>query len=72
MSRAEIFRIDAKFLWEIAEDAADFILLMENVDAVEIDRTGVWLLERRDGAHQRTLPGAVRSNESEHAVADRK
>src|SRR5579862_4233021 len=62
--------IDAKFLREIAEDAADFILLAKNVNAVEIDRTGVRLLERGDGAHQRTLSGAVRSNEAEHAVAD--
>src|SRR5579862_5799505 len=62
--------IDAKFLREIAEDAADFILLAKNVNAVEIDRTGVRLLERGDRAHQRTLSGAVRSNEAEHAVAD--
>ncbi len=62
--------VDAEFLRQVAEDAADLIFLAEHVDAVESDRAGVGILQRRDGAHQRTLAGAVRADQAEHAVAD--
>ena len=35
-----------------------------------MDCAGVGVLQRRDGAHQRALAGAVRAEQPEHVVAD--
>ena len=62
--------IDAELLRQVAEDAADLVLLAQHVDAVEVDGAGVGILKRGDGAHQRALAGAVGADQAEHAVAD--
>src|SRR5260370_8550830 len=63
--------IDAKLLWQVAEDAADFVFLAQHVNAIEVDRAGVRVLQRGDGPHQGTLAGAIGPHKAKHAVADR-
>src|SRR4029453_831935 len=63
-------RVDAEILGEVAECAADPILLRYDVDAVESDRAAVRILQRCDRAHQRGLAGAVRPEQTEHPRRD--
>ena len=44
--------VDAELLGQIAEDFADGVLVLEDVDAVERDGAGVGILEGGDGAHE--------------------
>src|ERR1017187_919050 len=62
--------IDAKLLWQVAEDAADLVFLAQHVNAIEVDRAGVRVLQRGDGPHQGTLAGAIGPHKAKHAVAD--
>jgi hypothetical protein len=62
--------IDTELLGEIAEDFADRVLVLEDVDAVERDGAGVGVLQGGDGAHEGGLAGAVGAEEAEHLVAD--
>ena len=61
MSSAESFGIHAELLRQIAEDLADLVLLGQHVEAVELDRAGVGILQGGDRAHQRALARAVRA-----------
>ena len=63
-------RIDAELLRQIAEDFAHLVLLLEHVDAVQINGSGIGILQRGDGAHQRALARAVRTEQAEHVIAD--
>src|SRR5579863_7188309 len=62
--------INSEFLRQIAEDLADFVLLLEDVEAVERDGAGIGILESRDRTHQRALAGAIRTQQPKHIVAD--
>ena len=55
---------------QVAKDAADFVLLAQHVDAVEVDGAAVGILKRGYGTHERTLSSSVRPDQAEHAVAD--
>ena len=63
-------RVDAELLRQIAEHLAHFVLLLEDVDAVERDGAGIGVLQGGDGAHEGALAGAVRAEQSEHVIAD--
>jgi hypothetical protein len=54
-------RIDAELLRQVAELAADRILIGDNVEAVEQDGACVGILQRGDGAHESGLARAVGS-----------
>jgi hypothetical protein len=62
--------IHAKLLWQVAEDAADFVFLPQHIDTIEVDRAGVRILQRGDGPHQGTLAGAIGPDQAKHAVSD--
>ena len=64
------FRVHAEFLREVAEDLADGVFLLEDVEVVEPDFAFVGILERGDGAHERAFAGAVGAEQAEHVVAD--
>lgn len=46
-------------------------LLGQNIQIVELDCTGVGVLQRGDCSHQGALASPVRSKQSEHVVANR-
>jgi hypothetical protein len=52
--------INPELLGEITQYAADGGFVLEDVDAVEMDRAGVWILQGRNGAHEGGLTRTVR------------
>src|SRR5664279_4521201 len=62
--------IHAKLLRQIPQQLADGILLFQDVDIVEVNRTAIGILESRNNAHQRGFAGAISSQQAEHIVAD--
>jgi hypothetical protein len=62
--------IYAEILREIAEAAADFVLLREDIEVTEADGTSVGRLQRGDGAHQRGFAGAIGAEEAIHALGN--
>ena len=62
--------IDAELLRQIAEDPANFVFLLENIEAVEIDSAGIGILQSSDGSHQCAFARAVRTEQTEHIIAD--
>ncbi len=64
--------IHPELLRQVAKNPANLVFLAEHVDAIEIDAARVGILQRGNGAHQRTLSRAVRPHQAEHAIADRK
>jgi hypothetical protein len=62
--------INAELLREVAQQLANLILLLEDVDAVEVNRSRVRILQGRDGAHQGTLACAIRTEKPKHVVTD--
>jgi hypothetical protein len=64
------FRIDAEVLRQVAQLAQQPFLVLQDVETVEMDAAAVGILQRRDGAHERGLAGAVRAEQAEHAIRD--
>jgi hypothetical protein len=62
--------VDAEVLGQVAELAAQPFLVLQDVEAVEMDASAIGILQRGDGAHQRGLAGAVRPQQPEHSVGD--
>jgi hypothetical protein len=62
--------VDTELLGKIAEDFADGVLVLEDVDSVERDGAGVGVLESGDRAHQRGFAGAVGAEEAKHFITD--
>ena len=46
------------------------ISLRQNVEVIELDRTGIRTLQRGDRSHQGAFACSVRAKQSEHMVAD--
>ena len=63
-------RIDPEILRQVAEPLAQFLGLLENVDPVEGYAARSRGLQRRHGPHQGGFAGAVRAEQSEHALGD--
>ena len=64
------FRVHAEVLRQVAEQAADLVLVVEHVEVAEEDRAGIAFLQGGQGAHQGRLAGAVRAEQAEHPGGD--
>src|SRR6185437_704485 len=62
--------IHAEFLRQVTQHAPRGRLVGQHVDLAELDAAFVCILQRRDGAHQRGLAGAIRAEQPEHPVRD--
>jgi len=62
--------IDAKFLRQIAENAADLILVLEDVQVIQPDLAGIGILQGGHGTHQGGFTGAVGTWQTEPVGAD--
>ena len=60
--------IQSKLLRQIAEHLAHVVLLAQHVDAVHARGAAVGFLQRGQSAHEGGLAGAVRAEQSEHAL----
>ena len=58
-------RIHSESLWQIAEQASGRRLVGQHVEFVQADAAGVRVLQRRDGAHESRLAGAIRAEQAE-------
>ena len=59
-----------ELLGQIAKSSPEFVLLVQNVDRTEVNAPRVRFQERRQGAHQSRLAGAVRTEQAVHPVRD--
>src|SRR6202158_2065879 len=57
--------IRATRLTDVANEIADLVLLLEEVEAAAPSRPAAWRQQRRQHAQRRRLPGAVRAEEAE-------
>jgi hypothetical protein len=63
--------IDAELLRQIAENFANLTFLGQNIEFIELDRTGVGILQRGDRTHQGAFACSVGTKQPEHMVPDR-
>ena len=59
-------RIQAEVLRQVAQHAADLVLVVEYVVVAEEDGAGIALLQGGQGAHQGRLAGAIRAQQAKH------
>jgi hypothetical protein len=63
-------RIDPEFLRQIAEHASRRRFVGKHIEVAEADASGICILQRRDGAHQCRLAGAIGAEKAEKAGRD--
>ena len=70
--RQQVFRrdlrIEPELLRQISQQLADFVLLPQHIDAVELRAAAVGFLQRGQRAHERGLACPVGAEQSEHAL----